>query len=109
MKKDMIVEMNSLVNSFDNLEEDERVCKNAVENTMLVICVNHRIKETLIKNKEIKAIGLNDKQLTAIIRLYMKITETPMTLKQISYLKKITRKQASEIIIELNNFKKEMK
>ena len=109
MKKDMIIEMNSLVNSFDNLEEDERVCKNAVENTMLVICVNHRIKETLIKNKEIKAIGLNDKQLTAIIRLYMKITETPMTLKQISYLKKITRKQASEIIIELNNFKKEMK
>ena len=109
MLKDMIVEMNSLVNSLGNLEEDERVCKNAVENTMLVICVNHRIKETLIKNKEIKAIGLNDKQLTAIIRLYMKITETPMTLKQISYLKKITRKQAEEIIIELNNFKRNMK
>ena len=109
MKKDMILEVNNLVNSFSNLEEDERVCKNAVENTMLVICINHRIKETLIKNKEIKSIGLNDKQLTAIIRLYMKITERPMTLKQISYLKKITRKQAEEIIIELNNFKKEMK
>ena len=109
MLKDMIVEVNNLVNSFSNLEEDERVCKNAVESTMLVICVNHRIKETLIKNKEIKSIGLNDKQLTAIIRLYMKITETPMTLKQISYLKKITRKQAEEIIIELNNFKRNMK
>ena len=109
MLKDMILEVNNLVNSFSNLEEDERVCKNAVENTMLVICVNHRIKETLIKNKEIKSIGLNDKQLTAIIRLYMKITETPMTLKQISYLKKITRKQAEEIIIELNNFKRNMK
>ena len=109
MSKDMILEVNNLVNSFSNLEEDERACKNAVENTMLVICINHRIKETLVKNKEIKSIGLNDKQLTAIIRLYMRITERPMTLKQISYLKTITKKQASEIIIELNNFKKEMK
>ena len=109
MKKDMILETNNLVNSFNNLEEDERVCKNAVENTMLVICINRRIKETLIKNKEIKSIGLNDKQLNAIIRMYMLITERPMTLKQISYLKKITRKQAEEIIIELNNFKRNMK
>ena len=109
MLKDMILEVNNLVNSFSNLEEDERVCKNAVENTMLVICINHRIKETLIKNKEIKSIGLNDKQLNAIIRMYMLITERPMTLKQISYLKKITRKQAEEIIIELNNFKRNMK
>ena len=41
--------------------------------------------------------------------MYMLITERPMTLKQISYLKKITRKQAEEIIIELNNFKRNMK
>ena len=109
MKKDMIIEMNSLVNNLSDLKENKEVCKSAVENTMLVICINHRIKETLIKNKEIKSIGLNDKQLTAIIRLYMKITERPMTLKQISYLKKITKKQAEEIIIELNNFKRNMK
>lgn len=108
MKKDMIVEVNNLVNSFD-LEEDERACKNAVESTMLVVCINNRIKEKLVENKEIKSIGLNDKQLTAIIRLYMKITERPMTLKQISYLKTITRKQAEQIIIELNNFKRNMK
>ena len=109
MLKDMIVEMNSLVNSFSNLEEDERVCKNAVENTMLVICVNHRIKETLVKNKEIKSIGLNDKQFKAIINLYMTITEEVMTLKQINYLKTITRKQASEVITILNGYKRNMK
>ena len=109
MKKDMIIEMNSLVNNLSDLKEDKEVCKSTLKHTILVNEVNNIIKTKLIENKNIKSIGLNDKQLTAIIRLYMQITEKPMTLKQINYLKTITKKQASEIIVILNSYKRNMK
>ena len=109
MKKDMIVEMNSLVNNLYDLKENKEVCKSALKHTILVNEVNNIIKKKKIKNKDIKAIGLNDKQFKAIINLYMTITEEVMTLKQINYLKTITRKQASEVIVILNNFKRNMK
>ena len=109
MKKDMIIEMNSLVNNLSDLKEDKEVCKSALKHTILVNEVNNVIKTKLVENKNIKSIGLNDKQLTAIIRLYMQITEKPMTLKQINYLKTITKKQASEIIVILNSYKKNIK
>ena len=109
MSKNLVLEMNNLVNSFDDLKENKEVCKSNLRHTILVNEVNNVIKTKLLENKDIKAIGLNDKQFKAIINLYMQITEEVMTLKQINYLKTITKKQASEIIIELNNFKKEMK
>ena len=109
MKKDMIVEMNSLVNNFNDLKENKEVCKSALKHTILVNEVNNIIKTKLVENKNIKSIGLNDKQLTAIIRLYMQITEEVMTLKQINYLKTITKKQASEVIVILNSYKRNMK
>lgn len=109
MKKDMIVEVNSLVNSFDDLKENKEVCKSNLRHTILVNEVNNVIKTKLVETKNVKAIGLNDKQLTAIINLYMQITEEVMTLKQINYLKTITRKQASEVIVILNSYKRNMK
>ena len=109
MKKDMIVEMNSLVNNFDDLKENKEVCKNALKHTILVNEVNNIIKTKLLESKNIKTIGLNDKQFKAIINLYMQITEEVMTLKQINYLKTITKKQASEVIVILNSYKRNMK
>ena len=106
MKKDMIVEMNNLVNNLSDLKEDKEVCKSALKHTILVNKVNNIIKTKLLENKDIKAIGLNDKQFKAIINLYMTITEEVMTLKQINYLKTITRKQASEVITILNGYKR---
>ena len=109
MKKNMIIEVNSLINSFDDLKEDKEVCKSALKHTILVNEVNNVIKTKLLENKDIKAIGLNDKQFKAIINLYMTITEEVMTLKQINYLKTITKKQASEVIVILNSYKRNMK
>ena len=109
MKKDMIVEVNNLVNSFDDLRENKEVCKSNLKHTILVNEVNNVIKTKLIETKNVKAIGLNDKQFKAIINLYMQITEEVMTLKQINYLKTITRKQASEVIAILNSYKRNMK
>ena len=106
MLKDMIVEMNSLVNNLSDLKEDKEVCKSTLKHTILVNEVNNVIKTKLLENKDIKAIGLNDKQFKAIINLYMTITEEVMTLKQINYLKTITKKQASEVITILNNYKR---
>ena len=109
MKKDMIVEVNNLVNSFDDLRENKEVCKSNLKHTILVNEVNNIIKTKLVETKNVKAIGLNDKQFKAIINLYMQITEEVMTLKQINYLKTITRKQASEVIAILNSYKRNMK
>ena len=109
MSKDMIVEVNSLVNNLSDLKEDKEVCKNTLKHTILVNEVNNIIKTKLVENRDIKAIGLNDKQFKAIINLYMTITEEVMTLKQINYLKTITRKQASEVIVILNSYKRNMK
>ena len=109
MLKDMIVEMNSLVNNLSDLKENKEVCKSALKHTILVNEVNNVIKTKLLENKDIKAIGLNDKQFKAIINLYMQITEEVMTLKQINYLKTITKKQASEVITILNSYKRNMK
>ena len=109
MSKNLVIEINNLVNSFDDLKENKEVCKSALKHTILVNEVNNIIKTKLVENKNIKSIGLNDKQLTAIIRLYMQITEKPMTLKQINYLKTITKKQASEIITILNNYKRNIR
>lgn len=106
MKKDMIVEMNSLVNNLSDLKENKEVCKSALRHTILVNEVNNVIKTKLVESRDIKAIGLNDKQFKAIINLYMQITEEVMTLKQINYLKTITRKQASEVIVVLNSYKR---
>ena len=108
MSKNLVIEINNLINSFD-LKENKEVCKSTLKHTILVNEVNNVIKTKLVENKNIKSIGLNDKQLTAIIRLYMQITEKPMTLKQINYLKTITKKQASEIIVILNSYKRNMK
>ena len=109
MKKDMILETNNLVNSFDDLKENKEVCKNNLKHDILVNKVNNVIKTKLVETKNVKAIGLNDKQFKAIINLYMTITEEVMTLKQINYLKTITRKQASEVITLLNSYKRNMK
>lgn len=109
MKKDMILEMNNLVNSIDDLKEDKEVCKSALKHTILVNEVNNVIKTKLVETKNVKAIGLNNKQFKAIINLYMLITEEVMTLKQINYLKTITKKQASEVIVVLNSYKRNMK
>ena len=109
MSKNLVLETNNLVNSFDDLKENKEVCKSALKHTILVNEVNNIIKTKLVENKNIKSIGLNDKQLTAIIRLYMQITEEVMTLKQINYLKTITKKQASEVIVILNSYKRNMK
>ena len=109
MKKDMIVEINNLVNYFGDLKENKEVCKSALKHTILVNEVNNIIKTKLTETKNIKTIGLNDKQFKAIISLYMQITEEVMTLKQINYLKTITKKQASEIIVILNSYKRNMK
>ena len=109
MSKNLVLEINNIVNSLSDLKENKEVCKSALKHTILVNEVNNVIKTKLVENKNIKSIGLNDKQLTAIIRLYMQITEKPMTLKQINYLKTITKKQASEIIVILNNYKRNMK
>ena len=109
MKKDMIVEMNSLVNNLSDLKENKEVCKNNLKHDILVNKVNNVIKTKLVETKNVKAIGLNDKQFKAIINLYMTITEEVMTLKQINYLKTITRKQASEVITILNSYKRNMK
>lgn len=106
MKKDMIIEMNSLVNNLSDLKENKEVCKSDLKHDILVNKVNNVIKTKLIETKNVKAIGLNDKQFKAIINLYMTITEEVMTLKQINYLKTITRKQASEVITILNNYKR---
>ena len=109
MKKDMIVEVNSLVNNLYDLKANKAVCKSALRHTILVNEVNNVITTKLLENKDIKAIGLNDKQFKAIINLYMTITEEVMTLKQINYLKTITKKQASEVIVILNSYKRNMK
>ena len=109
MLKDMIVEMNSLVNNLSDLKENKEVCKNALRHDILVNKVNNVIKTKLVETKNVKAIGLNDKQFKAIINLYMQITEEVMTLKQINYLKTITKKQASEVIVVLNSYKRNMK
>ena len=109
MLKDMIVEMNSLVNNLSDLKEDKEVCKSTLKHTILVNEVNNIIKTKLVESKNIKTIGLNDKQFKAIISLYMQITEEVMTLKQINYLKTITKKQASEVIAILNSYKRNMK
>ena len=106
MKKDMIIEMNSLVNNLSDLKKNKEVCKSDLKHDILVNKVNNVIKTKLIETKNVKAIGLNDKQFKAIINLYMTITEEVMTLKQINYLKTITRKQASEVITILNNYKR---
>ena len=106
MKKDMILETNNLVNSFDDLKENKEVCKSALKHTILVNEVNNVIKTKIIESRDVKSIGLNDKQFKAIINLYMQITEEVMTLKQINYLKTITRKQASEVIAILNSYKR---
>ena len=108
MKKDMIVEMNSLINNLSDLKENKEVCKNNLKHDILVNKVNNVIKTKLVETKNVKAIGLNDKQFKAIINLYMTITEEVMTLKQINYLKTITRKQASEVIAILNSYKRNM-
>ena len=108
MSKNLVIEINNLINSF-NLKENKKVYKSTLKHTILVNEINNVIKTKLVENKNIKSIGLNDKQLTAIIRLYMQITEKPMTLKQINYLKTITKKQASEIIVILNSYKRNMK
>ena len=104
MKKDMIVEMNSLVNNLSDLKENKEVCKSNLKHTILVNQVNNVIKTKLVESRDIKAIGLNDKQFKAIINLYMTTTEEVMTLKQINYLKTITDKQAEQVIIVLNKF-----
>lgn len=109
MKKNMIVEVNNLVNNLSDLKENKEVCKSALRHTILVNEVNNVIKTKLLESKNIKAIGLNDKQFKAIISLYMQITEEVMTLKQINYLKTITKKQASEVIVVLNSYKRNMK
>ena len=109
MSKNLLLETNNLVNSLSDLKENKEVCKSTLKHTILINEVNNIIKTKLIENKNIKSIGLNDKQLTAIIRLYMQITEEVMTLKQINYLKTITKKQASEVIIVLNSYKRNMK
>lgn len=109
MLKDMIVETNNLVNSFGDMKENKEVCKSNLRHTILVNEVNNVIKTKLLENKNEKAIGLNHKQFKAIINLYMTITEEVMTLKQINYLKTITKKQASEVIAILNNYKRNMK
>ena len=109
MKKDMIVEMNSLINNLSDLKENKEVCKNNLKHDILVNKVNNVIKTKLVETKNVKAIGLNDKQFKAIINLYMTITEEVMTLKQINYLKTITKKQASEVIAVLNSYKRNMK
>ena len=109
MLKDMIIEMNSLVNNLYDLKEDKEVCKSALKHTILVNEVNNVIKTKLVENKNIKSIGLNDKQFKAIINLYMQITEEVMTLKQINYLKTITKKQASEVIAILNSYKRNIR
>ena len=109
MLKDMIVEMNSLVNNLSDMKENKEVCKSALKHTILVNEVNNVIKNKLIENKNTKTIGLNDKQFKAIINLYMQITEEVMTLKQINYLKTITKKQASEVIVVLNSYKRNVK
>ena len=108
MSKNLVIEINNLVNSFD-LKENKEVCKSTLKHTILVNEVNNVIKTKLLENKDIKAIGLNDKQFKAIISLYMQITEEVMTLKQINYLKTITKKQASEVIVVLNSYKRNMK
>ena len=109
MLKDMIVEMNSLVNNLSDLKENKEVCKNNLKHDILVNKVNNVIKTKLVETKNVKTIGLNDKQFKAIINLYMQITEEVMTLKQINYLKTITRKQASKVITILNSYKRNMK
>lgn len=109
MKENMIVEMNSLINNLSDLKEDKEVCKSALKHTILVNEVNNVIKTKLLESRDIKAIGLNHKQFKAIINLYMTITEEVMTLKQINYLKTITKKQASEVIVVLNSYKRSMK
>ena len=108
MSKNLVLEVNNLVNSFD-LKEDKEVCKSTLKHTILVNEVNNIIKTKLVESKNIKTIGLNDKQFKAIINLYMQITEEVMTLKQINYLKTITKKQASEVIVILNSYKRNMK
>ena len=109
MKKDMIVEMNSLINNLSDLKENKEVCTSALKHDILVNKVNNVIKTKLVETKNVKAIGLNDKQFKAIINLYMTITEEVMTLKQINYLKTITKKQASEVITILNNYKRNIR
>ena len=109
MSKNLINQVNNLVNSFDDLKENKEVCKNNLKHDILVNKVNNVIKTKLVETKNVKAIGLNDKQFKAIINLYMTITEEVMTLKQINYLKTITKKQASEVIVILNSYKRNMK
>ena len=109
MLKDMIIEMNSLVNNLYDLKEDKEVCKSALKHTILVNEVNNVIKTKIIESRDVKSIGLNDKQFKAIINLYMQITEEVMTLKQINYLKTITKKQASEVIAILNSYKRNIR
>ena len=109
MLKDMILEINNIVNSLSDLKENKEVCKSALKHTILVNEVNNVIKTKLVESRDVKSIGLNDKQFKAIINLYMQITEEVMTLKQINYLKTITKKQASEVIVILNSYKRNMK
>ena len=75
MSKNLVLEINNIVNSLSDLKENKENSKNALKHTILVNEVNNVIKTKIIESKKIKSIGLNDKQLKAIIRLYMQITE----------------------------------
>ena len=48
MKKDMIVEVNSLVNNLSDLKENKEVCKSNLRHTILVNEVNNVIKTKLL-------------------------------------------------------------
>lgn len=90
--------------------EVKKYVKNTIaDNSDLVNKVNSLIKTEIVKNKNTKARGINAKQHTAIVNLYMTITESVMSLTQIEYLKIINSIQASSIIYELNTLKRNLK
>ena len=102
---DLVSKINSIANQ--NIIDMGGIKMEKVKQTK-VNFVNQEIRKAIVNTTQ-KSIGVNYKQVIAILDLYVRVTDVPATTEQINFLHKITSAQAVNIIKMLNKLNKHNK
>ena len=102
---DLISQINSIANQ--NIIDMGGIKMEKIKQTKINF-VNQEIRKAIVNTTQ-KSIGVNHKQVIAILDLYLRVTDTPATTEQINFLHKITSAQAGNIINMLNKLNKHNK
>ena len=102
---DLISQINSIANQ--NIISMGGIKMEKVKQTKINF-VNQEIRKAIVNTTQ-KSIGVNYKQVIAILDLYVRVTDAPATTEQINFLHKITSAQAVNIIKMLNKLNKHNK